>query len=172
MYKIGNFLVGLASLGLTACVSLPNGPSVMVLPGAGKSFEQFRADDVNCRQYAKVQIGGEVPAQYAQNSALGSAALGTAVGAGVGAAVGAGKGAAIGEGSGLVLGSAVGSSYAGSSYYEAQQYFDMAYIQCMYAQGHRVPVSGQISTQGAAVARTNATIPPPPPGNPPPPPLK
>ena len=30
---------------LVACVHMPTGPSVMTLPGAGKSFEQFRADD-------------------------------------------------------------------------------------------------------------------------------
>ena len=30
----------------------------MALPGTGKSFDQFRADDANCRQYAFQQSGG------------------------------------------------------------------------------------------------------------------
>ena len=30
---------------LTGCVTIPTGPSVMVLPGSGKSFDQFRLDD-------------------------------------------------------------------------------------------------------------------------------
>ena len=45
---------------------------------------------------------------------------------------------------------------ADESYYETQRASDFAYIQCMYATGHKVPVSGAYS--GA------------PSGNPPPPP--
>ncbi|MBN3773632.1 hypothetical protein G3N93_29240, partial [Burkholderia sp. Se-20378] len=41
-----------------ACAYMPTGPSVMALPGTGKSFDQFRADDANCRQYAFQQSGG------------------------------------------------------------------------------------------------------------------
>lgn len=37
---------------LTGCATLPSGPSVMVLPGTGKSLEQFQADDLVCRQWA------------------------------------------------------------------------------------------------------------------------
>src|SRR5262249_58117759 len=33
---------------LAGCASAPTGPSVMVLPGYGKSFEQFNTDDVAC----------------------------------------------------------------------------------------------------------------------------
>jgi len=39
-----------ALLGLSACTVMPTGPSVMALPGTGKSFDQFRADDYDCRQ--------------------------------------------------------------------------------------------------------------------------
>ena len=35
------------------CVTLPTGPSVMVLPAHGKSFEQFQSDDALCRQWAQ-----------------------------------------------------------------------------------------------------------------------
>jgi hypothetical protein len=51
-----------------------------------------------------------------------------------------------------------------TSAYEAQQRYDMSYIQCMYAKGHRVPVSGQF------VDKTRQECYPPPPPNTPPPP--
>src|SRR2546429_226234 len=42
---------------MTACATVPAGPSVMVLPGNGKNFEQFQADDAVCRQWAAQQTG-------------------------------------------------------------------------------------------------------------------
>ena len=55
------------ALVLSACASAPTGPSVMVLPGAGKPFEQFQADDSLCRQWATQQIqttqSADTPAQ-------------------------------------------------------------------------------------------------------------
>jgi hypothetical protein len=55
--------------------------------------------------------------------------------------------------------------------YVTQQRYDMAYIQCMYAKGHRVPVSGQFSEETPrSVAPPTSNIPLPPPGLPPPPP--
>lgn len=157
----------------SGCASLPNGPSVMVLPGTGMAFEQFRNDDAVCQQYAYFQVGGTSPNQAAVNSGVTSAAAGTALGAAAGAAIGGGGGAAIGAGSGLVAGSMVGTGAAGSSMQATQQRYDAAYIQCMYAKGHRVPVSGQFSDESPrrSVA-PNAQIPPPPPGSPPPPPFR
>lgn len=152
---------------VTGCVSLPTGPSVMVLPGSGLSFEQFRNDDAICQQYAFSQVGGKTANQAAVDSGVTSAAVGTALGAAAGAAIGGGRGAAIGAGSGLVGGSLVGTGAAGSSMYATQDRYDVAYIQCMYAKGHRVPVSGQFSTETPRQA-----APPPPPGSPPPPPIK
>jgi hypothetical protein len=56
-----------AVLFTAACASMPSGPSVLVLPGSGKSMEQFQGDDVRCRQAAVQQMqateGGDVPAQ-------------------------------------------------------------------------------------------------------------
>src|SRR5439155_608408 len=37
---------------LGACATVPTGPSMMVLPGTGKPFDQFQADDAACRQWA------------------------------------------------------------------------------------------------------------------------
>ncbi len=34
------------------CATIPTGPSVLVLPGTGKTLEQFQADDALCRQWA------------------------------------------------------------------------------------------------------------------------
>ncbi len=157
---------------LAGCASLPDGPSVLVLPGTGLSFDQFRNDDAVCRQYAFGQIGGTTPNQAAVNSGVGSAVVGAALGAAAGAAIGGGSGAAIGAGSGLAGGGLVGTGTAQSSGYATQERYDIAYIQCMYAKGHRVPVPGQFSDESSRKAAPSAVSvpPPPPPGSPPPPP--
>jgi len=149
---------------LSGCVSVPTGPSVMSLPGTGKSFEQFRIDDTLCRQFAYEQAGGLTAQQAGQNAAVSSAIIGTVLGAAAGGAIGSvtgdfGAGAAIGAGTGLLVGSAAGSGYAASSYYEAQWRYDNAYIQCMYAKGNKVPVSGEFNSEYSGPARR--TLPPP-----------
>lgn len=153
---------------LTACASVPTGPSMLVLPGTGRSFEQFRADDAMCRQYA-LQSSGASPQQAADASGVRSAALATAVGAIAGAAIDGSRGAAVGAGSGLVLGTASGTGAAQVSATGMQRRYDHAYVQCMYAQGHRVPVSGQFSGGYSSGYRAAPPVPPPA-GTPPPPP--
>jgi outer membrane lipoprotein SlyB len=184
MSRIRTLLALPAGLLLASCASMPSGPSVMVLPGSGKSFEQFRADDYQCRQFAIEQAGGSTPNQASATSGVASAAIGTGLGAAAGAAIGGGTGAAIGAGGGLLGGSLVGAGTGRTSGYITQQRYDMGYIQCMYANGHRVPVSGRImynSPASSGVQNTNIRSPsqpgnaqfqppPPPPGNPPPPP--
>lgn len=134
----------LATIVLTACTNLPTAPSVMTLPGTGKSFDQFLTDDQACQQFAYTHIGGK-----------------------------SGKTA-------HAVSSTTQTRYysAGNLSYVAQQYrYDMSYIQCMYAKGHRVPVSGQITSSKSTKNRTTTlnstsgfTPPPPPKGMPPPPP--
>src|SRR5258706_8371952 len=166
----------LASLSfLGACAVVPNGPSVMALPGAGKTFDQFRADDGSCRQFAFQQVGGVTANQAATGSALGSAAIGTALGAAAGAAFNGGAGAAVGAGAGLLAGSVVGAGAAQGSAYDVQRRYDYAYLQCMYASGDRIPVSSRMRTAPTASRYTPmppppGSPPPPPPGSPPPPP--
>ncbi|WP_295006596.1 YMGG-like glycine zipper-containing protein [uncultured Dechloromonas sp.] len=161
---------------LGACTVLPTGPSVMVLPGTGQPFERFRADDVDCRQYAQYQIGGKTAGDAAKESVVTSAAVGTAVGALAGAAIGGNsKGAAIGAGAGLLMGSATGTDASRASTAGTQRQYDNAYIQCMYAKGHRVPVPANMSYSApvrsqAQAQQQDTSIPPPPPGSPPPPP--
>ncbi|MBL8397582.1 MAG: hypothetical protein JNL84_05465 [Candidatus Accumulibacter sp.] len=162
----------LAALGLSACVSVPTGPSVMVLPGSGRSFDQFRYDDAECRQFAHLQIGGTTSGQNASTAGINSAVVGTAVGAVAGAAIGGRQGAAVGAGTGLLFGSASGSGAAQSSAHGTQRQYDNAYVQCMYAKGHSVPVSGNITRQqmSPVTPASSGTYPPPPRGTPPPPP--
>ena len=183
--RLSALLVVCSIFFLSACVSMPSGPSVMVLPGSGKNFDQFRGDDLNCRQYASEQVRGVSPNQASVSSGVGTAAVGTALGAATGAAIGGGTGAAIGAGSGLAVGGLMGSSSGLSSAEINQQRYDMGYVQCMYARGHRVPIAGQIMDNSAAGARggqgmsppppppggdAGRSPPPPPSGNPPPPP--
>ena len=126
----------------TGCVMMPTAPMVTVLPGTGKPFEQFHADDVDCRNYAYSSVAG--PAQASTNTAAANAAAATAIGAAAGAIIGsatgnAGAGAAIGAGSGLLFGTATGANALGYSSYDLQRQYDGAYIQCMYSRGNRVP---------------------------------
>ena len=71
-----------AVLLLSGCATMPTGPSVLVLPGPGKSFEHFQADDYVCRRWAEQQIGMTAQ-QAADESTVKSAAVGTAIGASV-----------------------------------------------------------------------------------------
>ena len=175
------------ALVVSGCATIPSGPSVMVLPGSSKNFEQFQMDDGLCRQWASQQAGGTND-QATAGSTIRGAAIGTLIGAAAGAALGAAAGnpalgAAAGAGAGLLGGSAVGVSrgdaYAGS----LQRQYDQAYIQCMYAKGNQVPVArGSRALQPTysppppppppppAVSPVPPDTPPPPPGPPPPPP--
>ena len=116
MSRFSKMLSSTVILIVTGCVSLPNGPSIMVLPGTGMPFEQFRNDDAICQQYAYFQVGGTTANQAAMNSGVTSAVVGTGLGGATGAVIGGGRGAAIGAGSGLVAGSLVGSGAAGKLY--------------------------------------------------------
>jgi len=150
-----------AALLLSACVTVPDGPSVMVLPGSGKNFNQFQLDDYTCRQYASQAIGGRNAQQAATDAGVKSAAVGAAVGAAAGALIGGHEGAGSGAGAGLVVGTMAGTGAAQGSAYDLQRRYDAAYVQCMYAKGNRVPVAGEM--QQAPAPRTYAPPPPPPP---------
>jgi hypothetical protein len=136
-------LAGSAAIALTlaACAAPPPGPTIPVAPGPGKSFDQFAADQAGCEQYASAQTAPGAAA--ATNQGVGTAILGTALGAGLGAAIGGGQGAAIGAASGAVLGTAAGASGANYAQMSLQQQYDMFYAQCMYAKGNQVPGFGR-----------------------------
>jgi hypothetical protein len=149
---------------LSGCATMPTGPTVTVMPGPGKPFEVFMADDTVCRQWAQQSIGGASPSETANQNTATGAIVGTLVGAGMGAAIGAatgnagaaGAGAAIGGGVGLLGGTSMGSNAGAASEYQLQRRYDIAYQQCMYAKGNQVP--GVVRQPARA-----AYAPPPPP---------
>ena len=135
------------------CATVPTGPSVMALPGAGKSFEQFRADDGECRRYAFRAIDGINAGKAANENSL--------------------RDAGVGAGTGLIVGSMSGAETGERSSYGDQRDYDHAYVQCMYGKGHRVPVSASLARSLQQMSRRTYTppsatgdtdIPPPPPG--------
>ena len=157
-------VVGVGLL-MTACATVPTGPSVMVLPANGKSFEQFQADDAVCRQWS-LQQTGMTTKQASVGNTVSGAAIGTAVGAAAGAAIGAAAGspatgAAVGAGAGLLGGTAIGASAGSSAQDTVQRRYDMTYMQCMYAKGHEIRVPGV-----AGEPATNPSASPVPPGTP------
>jgi hypothetical protein len=170
--KIITIASTLLVLPLAACYTMPTGPSALVLPGTGKSFDQFRADDNYCRQFASTQLGGETASSAAVNSGVSTAAVGTLLGAAAGAAINGSSGAGVGAGTGLALGGLVGANTANVSGYGMQRRYDNSYLQCMYASGHRIPVSGHFSAglHQPQQSYQQSHVPPPPPGSPPPPP--
>ena len=147
---------------LNACASEVLGPTVGVMPAPGKPFDVFQGDQALCRQFASGEIQGG--AQQANNRQVGTAVVGTLLGAGLGAALGGGRGAAIGAGAGALGGTAVGAGPSQDSQMSLQQRYDLAYSQCMYSRGNQVPGYQPV------------VVPPPPPptgyspGYPPPPP--
>jgi len=138
-----SLLMLVVAMGLSGCATIPVGPSVMVLPGQGKTFEQFQADDAICKQWAGQQAG-TTPGAASTESTVSGAAIGSALGAGLGAAIGAasghpGIGAAIGASSGLLGGTAVGVGVSQAAAGTVQWRYDIAYQQCMYAKGNQIP---------------------------------
>ena len=108
--------------------------------------------------------------QAAIDSGLRSAAVGTVLGAVAGAAINGGRGAGVGAGVGAAMGGLSGVGAANTSAYGTQQRYDFSYTQCMYAQGHRVPVSGRFMAAPPTVRTPGASgsYRPPPPNAPPP----
>jgi uncharacterized protein YcfJ len=141
--KFGLALLPVLALG--ACtVAPPSGPSIVAMPGQGKSFTQFRQDDADCRDYAQSKIAdaAQVSAN-AQNNANATAVAGTLIGAAAGAALGSlsgnvGAGAGIGAGAGLLGGAAVAGNNTQEAADSLQGRYDVAYAQCMVGNGETI----------------------------------
>jgi outer membrane lipoprotein SlyB len=137
-------LLGAFCIAVGGCASTyPAAPSLAAMPGKGKSYGSFQRDDAFCQESAQRAIGYQSPGEAANQAAVGSAAVGTALGALAGAAIGSasghvGTGAAIGAGTGLVAGSAVGAGNARAAGGSLQARYDTVYAQCMTAKGNRV----------------------------------
>lgn len=161
-----------SALLLAGCSTpMPSGPSVMVLPGAGKNFDQFRLDDMDCRNFAQANLGNTTTASASDESGLRSAALGTVLGTVAGAAANGSRGAAVGAGAGMAMGGLAGVGAGQGSARGVQHRYDIGYQQCMYAKGHKIPGSiGMLSAPRYSAPQSSSIRPPPPPGIPPPPP--
>ena len=140
---------------LAACAQTPMGPTVQVMPGPGKPFDQFQTDQVVCKQFAEQSVSGQ--AQNANVRGVGAAALTTVLGAGLGAAIGGGHGAAIGAAGGALGGAGVGAATSSNAQNSIQVQYNNAYAQCMYSKGDQVP--------GYAPAPAAYAPPPPPPSS-------
>ncbi|MCB5944526.1 glycine zipper family protein [Acidocella sp. KAb 2-4] len=165
-HVLGLAMLPLLTLG--ACtVAPPSGPTVVAMPGQGKSWPQFQQDDYDCRAYAQSQVGnaGRVAAD-AQNNSANTAVVGTLIGAAAGAALGSlsgnvGAGAAVGAGAGLLGGAAVASNNTQATADSLQGRYDVAYAQCMV--GHGETIQQGPGAMGYAPASSGYYYAPPPP---------
>ncbi|RJG06065.1 hypothetical protein D3870_08630 [Noviherbaspirillum cavernae] len=118
-----------------------------MLPGTGKNFDQFRGDDLVCRQFAEQQVNGATANQAGASSGVATAIVGTILGAAAGAAINGSSGAGVGAGTGLALGGLAGTGTAQGAAYSVQRRYDIGYQQCMYAKGHRIQSYGRSMTE-------------------------
>ncbi len=161
MRKSATIIFGIAILGLLAgCAMQPVGPTVRVFPAPYKPFEVFQQDQYECGQYAGSQVAGM--ADRANNRALGTAVIGTALGLALGAATGDGHAATFGGVAGAAVGGTIAADQSERAGFSLQRRYDIAFAQCMYSRGNQVP----------GFQRSAAPPPPPPdgpvPGGPPP----
>jgi hypothetical protein len=73
---------------LAGYIAVPSGPSVMVLPGTNKSFDQVYAIGFAWQQYAQ-QVRRQQRRASGGRNAVADAVAGTLIGGGAGAAIGA-----------------------------------------------------------------------------------
>jgi hypothetical protein len=136
------FIAMAGLLALCGCQPAPiTGPTIAVMPGPGKTLNQFQNDDYTCRGFAQNQ--SYAPPSTGLNSPLGTAAATTTVGAAGGALLGAaggnaGMGAAIGAGVGLLGGAAFAAHKRNKEQAATQQSYNIAYAQCMTTKGNQV----------------------------------
>jgi len=126
-------------ISLAACASGPTGPTVAVMPTQGKPFDLFQQDDQVRRQFA--QTSSQATTESGVKSAATDAGLGAAAGAIAGLLIGGGSHTSVGTGAGvgLLAGALGGALSSNSSDKTAQNQYNVAYQQCMYAKGNQVP---------------------------------
>ena len=131
-----NRVIGLVFLiGLTACVSAPQGPRVAVMPTPGKPLDLFAAEDQYCRGYAQQSLGPDTR----NETAVGSAVVGTLLGAAVGSAMSGRRynNTGAGAATGLMMGTMIGAGNSADEGRSAQQRYDIAYEQCMVSKNNQ-----------------------------------
>lgn len=125
-----------ATLFAASCASVPQGPTVAVMPAPHKQLSEFKDDQTMCKQYASTELGDS--ARSANTMQAGIGLVGTLLGAGLGAAIGGGQGAAIGAGAGAIGGVGVGAVKATKDQGGLQDRYNVAYSQCMATRGNHV----------------------------------
>ena len=138
----------LTALLLAACATTPMGPTVQVLPAPNKPFEVFQQEQDTCKQYAQSQVAGQADAS--NQRAVGSAALGTLLGAGLGAAIGNHQGAGVGAAAGAMIGSSSGANASAYGQGSIQAQYNNAYAQCMYAKGNQLTGAARMASTAPA----------------------
>ena len=138
-------------MALEGCVTTPMGPTVPVMPGHNKSWDNFQADQDYCEHYASDRVAGRV--NQANDDIARNTVIGTALGAALGAAIGGDTRGAVAGG---VAGGAIGASGSGPGYKQhvAQREYNIAFAQCMKYRGNEV---------GGPPPRYRGYPPPPPP---------
>ena len=138
-------------LALCALASCAQGvvPTVQVLPPTGKSFAAFHADQHDCSILAGNQVRPMM--DRAAYAGLGTAVIGTALGAGLGAAVGGGQGAGIGAAAGAIGGTGIAADQGASSDAKIQAFYDSTYAACMSSRGDVVQAPQTVMVAPAPV---------------------
>jgi uncharacterized protein YcfJ len=121
------------------------GPTIQVLPGPNKSFSDFQSDTATCRNFADQAVQDQ--ARGANVRGLGTAALGTALGAGLGAAIGGGSGAGIGAAAGALGGTGLAARNTSNANVSIQAQYNNAFASCMFSLGNSVPAMGPMMSQ-------------------------
>ena len=133
------FGIAATVVGFAACTSAPTGPTVAVMPRAGKPFDVFQKEDQECKQYATTSTVDTSNAALKEGAT--SAAVGAALGAVAGAVIQGGNHQNVGTGAGVGLlgGAAMGAVNAAGKQNQSQTQYNIAYQQCMYAKGNQIP---------------------------------
>ena len=149
---------GVVMLGLlvSGCAQTPLGPTVQVMPGPGKSFDQFTYDQAGCKQFAEGAVAGQ--AQNANTRGVGAAAITTVLGAGLWGSHWRRPRRRDRRGERRTGRRRDRRGTSSNEQGGIQAQYDNAFAQCMYAKGNMVPGYGPMMVN----APTSA---PPPSGN-------
>jgi hypothetical protein len=121
---------------LSGCTRPPMGPTAVVMPAPGKPFGVFVQEQAMCKQFADGEVAGG--ASMSNLKEFGTAAIGTALGAGLGAAVRGRRGAEVGGALGAIGGVAAGANGSARDQNGLQGRYNLAYTQCMFSSGNQV----------------------------------
>ena len=151
----------LVAVFIAGCASPPMGPTARVLPAPGKPFEVFAGDQALCKDFAGNEVSGG--ATLSNLKQIGTAVMGTALGAGFGAAMDSRhntmRGVELGGAVGTLAGGAAAAHGSAVDQNGLQSRYDLAYTQCMYSRGNQVAGAGRAGTPGGYGIAARAPLP-------------